>query len=186
MHALNSDPEFLAPINPPTHPTQHTSAYEGIIKAAKGSLGEKKLAAGFITRFFQHFPTLAESAMDAMLDLIEDEDAQVRAVQVGREEEGKGKEEGEEGGGGREGGGRRKGGRGKWEEGSGRGRRRKGGRMVCRGGEETEGKQQFSLLLYACTWHWLHELTLILLTLPPCPDSSLGYQESSGHVQGSV
>jgi len=36
-------------------------------------LGEKKLAAGFITRFFQHFPTLAESAMDAMLDLIEDD-----------------------------------------------------------------------------------------------------------------
>ena len=64
---------------PMSHP-QHTSAYEGIIKAAKGSLGEKKLAAGFITRFFQHFPALAENAMDAMLDLIEDEDAQVIVV----------------------------------------------------------------------------------------------------------
>jgi len=62
--------------------SQHTSAYEGIIKAAKGSLGEKKLAAGFITRFFQHFPTLAESAMDAMLDLIEDEDAQIRHLAI--------------------------------------------------------------------------------------------------------
>jgi len=123
--------------------------------------------------------------MDAMLDLIEDEDAQVRVVQMG----GEGKE-GREGGERRKGRGRRKGkeeGR-KGEGGMGRGRRRKGGGWGwCVGrAEETEGKQQFSLLLYACTWHWLYELTLILLTLPPCPDSSLGYQESSGHVQGSV
>ena len=69
------------PFTPLLHP-QHASAYEGIIKAAKGSLGEKKLAAGFITRFFQHFPALAENAMDAMLDLIEDEDAQVNAVLI--------------------------------------------------------------------------------------------------------
>ena len=68
--------QLHTPCTPLLYP-QHTSAYEGIIKAAKGSLGEKKLAAGFITRFFQHFPALAENAMDAMLDLIEDEDAQV-------------------------------------------------------------------------------------------------------------
>ena len=87
-------------------------------------MGEKKLAAGFITRFFQHFPTLSESAMDAMLDLIEDEDAQVRVVQVEREGEG-GREEG-----------RRKGGRGREEEGGGG---REGG-MVCRerGGDGRE------------------------------------------------
>lgn len=61
---------------------QHTSAYEGIISGAKGSTGEKKLAAGFITRFYKHFPTLADSAMDALLDLIEDEDAKVDDVIV--------------------------------------------------------------------------------------------------------
>lgn len=72
-------PPYHTPCTPLLYP-QHTSAYAGIIKAAKGSLGEKKLAAGFITRFFQHFPTLAEKAMDAMLDLIEDEDAQVNVV----------------------------------------------------------------------------------------------------------
>lgn len=58
--------------------SEHPEAFEGIVKAAKGSSGEKKLAAGFITRFFRHFPELADSAMDAMLDLIEDEDPMIR------------------------------------------------------------------------------------------------------------
>ncbi len=57
---------------------QQTDAYKGILAAAKGSTGEKKLAAGFISRFYRHFPALADTAMDAMLDMIEDEDAQVR------------------------------------------------------------------------------------------------------------
>lgn len=78
-HSIITPPPVITPPLPLLHP-QHASAYEGIIKAAKGSLGEKKLAAGFITRFFQHFPALAENAMDAMLDLIEDEDAQVNTL----------------------------------------------------------------------------------------------------------
>ena len=53
------------------------SEYEGILKAAKGGPGEKKLAAGFITRFFRHFPALADTAIDTLLDLIEDDDPQV-------------------------------------------------------------------------------------------------------------
>ena len=52
--------------------------YAKIIQATKGSDGEKKLAPGFITKFFRHFPTLHESATDAILDLIEDDDAQVQ------------------------------------------------------------------------------------------------------------
>ncbi len=56
---------------------QHADAFEGIIKATKGSLNEKKLASGFITKFFRYFSSLQESAIDALLDLIEDEDAQV-------------------------------------------------------------------------------------------------------------
>ena len=67
-----------SPILPCSPSLQHPEAFEGIVKAAKGSAGEKKLAAGFITRFFRYFPELADSAMDAMLDLIEDEDAAVR------------------------------------------------------------------------------------------------------------
>ena len=61
---------------------QHSAAYEGIIKAAKGSVSEKKLAASFISRFYRNFPTLHDSGMDAMLDLIEDEDAYVSGLCV--------------------------------------------------------------------------------------------------------
>ena len=55
---------------------QHVEAYKNIIKASKGSTGEKKLAPGFITKFLRHFPTLHNEAIDAMVDLIEDEDVQ--------------------------------------------------------------------------------------------------------------
>lgn len=54
------------------------SAYEAIIKGSRGGAAEKKLASGFITRFYRFFPALSEVAMDAMLDLIEDEDPQIR------------------------------------------------------------------------------------------------------------
>ena len=52
-------------------------AYKNIIKSSKGSTSEKKLAPGFITRFVRHFPSLHNEAIDAMVDLIEDEDVQV-------------------------------------------------------------------------------------------------------------
>ena len=51
--------------------------YDSIIQAAKGSIKEKKLAPGFITKFFRYFPSLHDAAIDAILDLIEDEDSQV-------------------------------------------------------------------------------------------------------------
>jgi len=56
---------------------QHSDCYGNIIQAAKGSIKEKKLASGFITKFFRHFPTLHDAAIDAILDLIEDEESQV-------------------------------------------------------------------------------------------------------------
>lgn len=56
---------------------QNEEAYKNIIKASKGSTGEKKLAPGFITKFLRHFPSLHNEAIDAMVDLIEDEDVQV-------------------------------------------------------------------------------------------------------------
>lgn len=58
---------------------QHVDAYKNIIKSSKGSTGEKKLAPGFITKFLRHFPSLHNEAIDAMVDLIEDEDVQVRS-----------------------------------------------------------------------------------------------------------
>ena len=38
----------------PPPPLQHVAAYEGILQAAKGTPNEKKLAAGFITRYTPH------------------------------------------------------------------------------------------------------------------------------------
>lgn len=48
-----------------------------ILAAVKGSQAEKRLASQFITRFFKFFPKLQENAIDAMLDLCEDEDNMV-------------------------------------------------------------------------------------------------------------
>ena len=56
---------------------QHEGAYLLILAAVKGSQGEKRLAGSFLARFFSHFPKLHENAIDAMLDLCEDEDSLV-------------------------------------------------------------------------------------------------------------
>lgn len=56
---------------------QHSDKYSEILKAVKGSSKEKRLASQFIGAFFKHFPDLSDSAIDAQLDLVEDEDMQV-------------------------------------------------------------------------------------------------------------
>ena len=56
---------------------QHEDAYKAIIDGVKGDAPQKKLACQFIPRFFKDFPKLAEQAIDAQLDLCEDEDAVV-------------------------------------------------------------------------------------------------------------
>lgn len=45
--------------------------------AIKGSPKEKRLASQFISKFFKHFPNLTDVAIDAQIDLCEDEDIQV-------------------------------------------------------------------------------------------------------------
>uniref|UniRef100_A0A2K6FYN6 Apoptosis inhibitor 5 n=1 Tax=Propithecus coquereli TaxID=379532 RepID=A0A2K6FYN6_PROCO len=53
---------------------QHKDAYQVILDGVKGGTKEKRLAAQFIPKFFKHFPELADSAINAQLDLCEDED----------------------------------------------------------------------------------------------------------------
>jgi hypothetical protein len=43
-----------------------------------GDAGTKKLASQFIARFFAKYPGLATDALDAILDLCEDEDVDIR------------------------------------------------------------------------------------------------------------
>lgn len=53
---------------------QNVKDYEGIIEAAKTSIKAKQLAAQLIPRFFKFFPDLSSRAVDAHLDLIEEEE----------------------------------------------------------------------------------------------------------------
>lgn len=47
------------------------------MEGVKGSTQEKILASQFITRFFKHFPSLSEQAVECLFDLCEDEDVSV-------------------------------------------------------------------------------------------------------------
>nr|QMS47769.1 apoptosis inhibitor-5-like protein [Fimbriaphyllia ancora] len=57
---------------------EHENAFLLILAAVKGSQAEKRLSSQFIARFFKFFPKLQENAIDAMLDLCEDEDNMIR------------------------------------------------------------------------------------------------------------
>lgn len=57
---------------------QHEQEYKDILGAVKGSANEKRLASQFISKFFGKFTKFANEAFDALLDLIEDEDINIR------------------------------------------------------------------------------------------------------------
>lgn len=57
---------------------KYEKEYQEILDAIKGTPKEKRLASQFIGKFFKHFPKLSEAAIDAQLDLCEDEDIQVK------------------------------------------------------------------------------------------------------------
>ncbi|KAM9248574.1 LOW QUALITY PROTEIN: apoptosis inhibitor 5-like [Dugong dugon] len=56
---------------------QHKDSYQVILDGVKGGT-KQKLAAQFIPKFFKHFSELADSAINAQLDLCEDEDVSLR------------------------------------------------------------------------------------------------------------
>lgn len=56
---------------------QHSKEYLEILAAVKGVGKEKILASQFITRFFKNFPDYSHEAIEALLDLCEDEDVVV-------------------------------------------------------------------------------------------------------------
>lgn len=59
-------------------PSQHKDSYQVILDGVKGSAKEKRLAAQFIPKFFSSFPDMADGAINAQLDLCEDEDVSIR------------------------------------------------------------------------------------------------------------
>lgn len=58
--------------------SEHEKEYLEILAAVKGTPKEKRLASQFIARFFKNFPTLADQALGAQLDLCEDDDVSIR------------------------------------------------------------------------------------------------------------
>lgn len=61
---------------------QNVNDYEGIIRAAKGSIKAKQLAAQLIPRFFKFFPSLSSQAVEAHFDLCEEEELGVSNCSV--------------------------------------------------------------------------------------------------------
>ena len=57
---------------------QHEEQYKIILQGVQGDRNTKKLASQFIARFFAKFPNLGNDALDAILDLCEDEDIDIR------------------------------------------------------------------------------------------------------------
>ncbi|KAL3842408.1 hypothetical protein ACJMK2_020427 [Sinanodonta woodiana] len=57
---------------------EHEVDFLSILGAVKGGPGEKRLASQFIARFFKYFPKLSHQAINALFDLCEDEDVNIR------------------------------------------------------------------------------------------------------------
>ena len=49
-----------------------------ILNGVRGDAQTKRLSSQFIARFFTKFPNLANSSLDALLDLCEDDDVNIR------------------------------------------------------------------------------------------------------------
>lgn len=58
-------------------PHQHEAEFLEILSGVKGGPGERRLTSQFIARFFRHFPSLQEQALNALFDLCEDADIAV-------------------------------------------------------------------------------------------------------------
>ncbi|XP_042510978.1 apoptosis inhibitor 5-like protein API5 isoform X2 [Macadamia integrifolia] len=66
--------EYGERLNEAKDKSQNVEDYEGIIRAAKGSIKAKQLAAQLIPRFFKFFPSISSQAVEAHFDLCEEEE----------------------------------------------------------------------------------------------------------------
>lgn len=64
--------------DPKNKASEHEAEYLEILQSVKGDTSEKMLSCQFIPRFLKDFPHLAEKALDAQLDLVEDDDVSIR------------------------------------------------------------------------------------------------------------
>lgn len=75
--------EFGERLNEAKDKSQNVDDYQGIIDVArKSSVKAKQLAAQLIPRFFKHFPEKSNDAVDAHLDLCEEDDIGIRVQAI--------------------------------------------------------------------------------------------------------
>ncbi|GAB2228445.1 hypothetical protein Droror1_Dr00010284 [Drosera rotundifolia] len=74
--------EYGEQLNEAYDKSLHVEAYKSIIRATKGSIKAKQLAAQLIPRFFKFFPDLSSDAVYAHLDLCEEEVLGVRVQAI--------------------------------------------------------------------------------------------------------
>jgi len=70
--------ETLANIKDAKTYAEHVSEYQEILLGVKGDDQTKKLASQFISRFYPHYPEQSDASIDAMLDLCEDLNVEIR------------------------------------------------------------------------------------------------------------
>ncbi|XP_010260402.1 PREDICTED: apoptosis inhibitor 5-like protein API5 isoform X2 [Nelumbo nucifera] len=74
--------EYGERLNEAKDKSQNVKDYEGIVRAAKGSIKAKQLAAQLIPRFFKFFPSLSSQAVEAHFDLCEEEELGIRVQAI--------------------------------------------------------------------------------------------------------
>ncbi|KAF8408994.1 hypothetical protein HHK36_005065 [Tetracentron sinense] len=74
--------EYGERLNEAKDKSQNVKDYEGIIRAARGSIKAKQLAAQLIPRFFKFFPSISSLAVEAHFDLCEEEELGVRVQAI--------------------------------------------------------------------------------------------------------
>ncbi|PIA31324.1 hypothetical protein AQUCO_05100098v1 [Aquilegia coerulea] len=74
--------EYGERLNESKDKSKNLKDYEGIIRAAKGSVKAKQLAAQLIPRFFKFFPSLSLQAVEAHFDLCEEYELPIRVQAI--------------------------------------------------------------------------------------------------------
>lgn len=62
--------------------SQHEEEFRSFLAAAKGSVGEKRLASQFICRFFKFFQNAQDDAISVLFELCEDPDSNVSTAYI--------------------------------------------------------------------------------------------------------
>jgi len=64
------------------NPSEHKDSFQVLLDGVKGDTAAKRLSAQFISRFFKYFPDQSENSINALIDLCEDSNINVRKAAI--------------------------------------------------------------------------------------------------------